>query len=350
MTRTLPYSAYTDPAILEEEKRKLFPGSWQYVGSIFDFDDVNALPVDVLDLPVVMTRDDDEVRAFVNVCAHRGSIVCKEPTDRDTISCPYHAWRYRLDGSLASAPRSNREPEFDPRGHGLEPLRVGRWGPFLFVAPSPEAPGFEEFLADLPDQVEAAGIDVDDLVFHSRAEFTLRANWKVCVENFLECYHCRVAHPDFAKAIDTSADGYELVPATGYSTQYGPVRAKWTGDFDPKGEIRRGQFHLLYPNTAINIMPGRPNISIGPITPVVPGVTARFLDYFFGSGVPESWIGPMMEFDDQVGREDLVLVEDMQRGLHSRPERRGTLFVDSEKLIAHFEEHVAAAIGLGDDL
>lgn len=346
MTRTLPYSAYSDPAFAELERQRLFAHSWQYAGNTSDLDSVSCLPLTVNDVPIVITRDGDEIRALVNVCAHRGSVICKEATDRNHLSCPYHAWRYRLDGSLISAPRSARELDFDPDAHGLESLRIGQWGQFLFVALSERAPSWEEFLGDLPDQVKAAGIEVENLVFHSRVTSELEANWKVCVENFLECYHCRVAHPGFSKAIDTSADNYELVAASTYSTQYGPVREKWTGGFDPTGEIRRGQFHLLYPNTAINILPGQPNMSIGPIVPNGPAATSRFLDYFFGADVPDSWIDPMLEFDDRVGREDLVLVEDMQRGLTARPERRGTLFLDSERLIAHFEAYVTSALGV----
>jgi phenylpropionate dioxygenase-like ring-hydroxylating dioxygenase large terminal subunit len=345
MTRSVSFSAFTDPAVLAAERQWVFANSWQYVGHAAEIADVSCLPLVINDTPLVLTREGERLRALINVCAHRGSIICKEAAQREALVCPYHAWRYRLDGTLVSAPRSGREEDFDPAEHALESLRIGRWGPFLFVALSETAPSFEVFLADLPDQVKTAGVDVDSLVFHTRSTFTLRANWKLCVENFLECYHCRVAHPGFAKTIDTSADGYELVAAPTYSTQYGPVRDNWIGDFDPRGEVGRGQFHLLYPNTAINIMPGRPNMSIGPINPIGPDSTFRFLDYFFAPGVPESWIDPMMRFDDQVGREDLVLVEDMQRGVAARPERRGTLFMDSEHLIAHFEDYVTGALG-----
>ena len=176
-------------------------------------------------------------------------------------------------------------------------------------------------------------------------DFELRANWKICAENFLECYHCRVAHPEFAKAIDTSPDNYELDTAPTFSTQYGPVRSPNDDLIDLSGEIERSQFHLLYPNTAINIMPGEPNLSIGPIHPTGPTHTSRFLDYFFGPDVSPVWIEAMLHFDNQVGREDKVLVEDMQKGLVARPDRKGTLFMDSERLISHFEQYLESYIG-----
>lgn len=341
MHRTLPYSAYSSEAVLQQERSHLFANSWQYVGHTGDFGEhLTTIPIVVNGLPIVLTRDEDEFRAFVNVCAHRGSIACKQSSESRSITCPYHAWRYGLDGSLIKAPRSERESDFDISEFSLESLPFGRWGPLLFVGMSSQVMDFEEFLGDLPDHVKRAGIDLDSVVFHSRAAYELAANWKICSENFLECYHCRVAHPDFAKAIDTSPDNYELVAAPTFSTQYGPVRSTGIGLIDLAGAIERSQFHLLYPNTAINIMPGEPNLSIGPILPIAPTRTSRFLDYFFGVDTPSEWIESMLRFDDKVGSEDKVLVEDMQIGLSARPDRMGTLFMDSERLISHFEAHL----------
>jgi phenylpropionate dioxygenase-like ring-hydroxylating dioxygenase large terminal subunit len=122
-----------------------------------------------------------------------------------------------------------------------------------------------------------------------------------------------------------------------FSTQVGPVREAWKGDFDPRGPVERGQFHFLWPNVTINVMPGHPNLSIGPIVPTGPERTARFLDYFVGPDVDEGWIRDMLEFDDQVGAEDRVLVERVQKGLRAGAVEHGRLMGESEKLIAHFQ-------------
>lgn len=346
MTATLPWSYYSDPEVLDRERSLLLTKSWQYVAHIGDLGEpASYFPCDVAGVPVVLTRDSTgEIRAFVNVCPHRGTVVCSEPGSRDSLVCPYHAWRFALDGSLITAPRSDREEWFDPSEYSLEEARLGRWGPFLFAAVSPEAPLFDDWIADVPERVGDSGLDVDDLVFHSKWAGILEANWKVCIENFLECYHCRIAHPGFSKAIDTSPDEYLLETSPTYSTQFGPVREKWSGDFDPRGPIERSQFHLLYPNTVINIMPGHPNISIGPVIPRGPTTTYRTLDYFFGPDLDEGWIEDLMKFDTQVGIEDTILVETMQRGLSAQPDRAGVLFVDSEELIAHFDEYLTGVI------
>jgi len=166
----------------------------------------------------------------------------------------------------------------------------------------------------------------------------------VCCENFLECYHCQIAHPAFSKVVDVSVDAYVLEQSATFSTQYGPVREAWKGDFDPRGPVERGQFHFLWPNITINVMPGHPNLSIGPVVPIAAERTRRFLDYFIDPDVDEAWIADMLEFDNQVGAEDTVLVERVQKGLRSGGLEHGRLLLESERLIAHFQSQLVEAL------
>jgi phenylpropionate dioxygenase-like ring-hydroxylating dioxygenase large terminal subunit len=337
-TRTLPYDWYVDPAVLRLEQERVFRRFWQYAGRADQVAEPGAYFTSRAgDVPVVVVRDrNGELRGFVNVCRHRGSLVCEGSGYRETLQCPYHAWTYDLDGSLRAAPRSELEEGFDRESLGLRPVAIGTWGPFVFVNPDADAAPLEETLGELPELVAAAGIDVDALAFHHRADSAYDANWKVCCENFLECYHCQVAHPGFSKVVDVSRDAYVLDESRWFSSQFGPVRERPRGDFDPAGDVPRGQFHFLFPNVTINVMPGRPNLSIGPVIPAAAERTERFLDYFFLSDEDETWIADLLEFDDQVGREDAVLVERVQRGLRSGMLDGGRLMADSERLIAHF--------------
>jgi carnitine monooxygenase subunit len=110
------------------------------------------------------------------------------------------------------------------------------------------------------------------------------------------------------------------------------------------GEVTRSQFHFLWPNTTINIFPGRTNLSIGPVLPAGATRTERFLDYFFGPGVDEAWIGELLEFDAQVGREDRVLVENVQRGVATGLIEHGRLLPESERLIVDFQQRINLAL------
>jgi carnitine monooxygenase subunit len=338
--RTIPFDWYSDPAVLRLERERIFRRTWQYAGRTDQVAEPGAFfTCDLGGVPIVVVRDDEGgLRAFLNVCRHRGSLVCEGEGRRASLQCPYHAWTYALDGSLRAAPRSERVPGFDKDGLGLVPASVDSWGPFVFVNPDAKADPLAETLGELPALVDASGVDLGSLRFLKRASGDeYAANWKVCSENFLECYHCQVAHPGFSKVVDVSVDAYVLEESRTFSTQYGPVRDAWKGDFDPRGPVERGQFHFLWPNLTLNIMPGQPNLSIGPIVPTGPETAARFLDYFVGPDVEQEWIDEMLEFDDQVGAEDRVLVERVQKGLRGGGVEHGRLMGDSERLIAHFQ-------------
>jgi len=334
---TLPWTWYADPEVLRREGERIFAHAWQYVGHSGQVDEPGSyLAATAGEIPVVVTRArDGELRAFLNVCRHRGHVLVNGEGRRETIQCPYHAWTYALDGTLRAAPRSDREPGFDFDELALHEIQVGTWGPFVFVNPDTEAAPLSAALGDVPARV-AEIVDVDALEFRFRSEYEVEANWKIACENFLECYHCAVAHPGFAAAVDVSLDAYRLEASGLTSSQLGPLRENGAS-FLADGEIPHSQFHFVWPNFGINIFPGRTNLSCGPIVPVAPERTARFLDYFFAPGVEQQWIDDLLAFDTQVGNEDTALVQGVQRGVRSGLLAEGRVLTESEQLVAHFQ-------------
>ena len=137
--------------------------------------------------------------------------------------CSARTTRGRTTSTARCAPRHgpSREPGFDRDGLGLVPVAGRHLGAVRVRQPRPEAAPLAEHLGDLPRLVAEGGVDVDALEFHQRAEAEYDANWKVCVENYLECYHCAVAHPSFSKAIDVAPG---RIPARGASDVLEPVR------------------------------------------------------------------------------------------------------------------------------
>jgi phenylpropionate dioxygenase-like ring-hydroxylating dioxygenase large terminal subunit len=344
MERSLPWSWYSDPDVLRREHDHIFLRSWQYVGHVGQAVEPGSYFTGTLGLaPVVVTHArDGELRAFLNVCRHRGFVVADGAGRRETLQCRYHAWTYELDGRLRAAPRSDREPGFDAEELSLAPLRLETWGPFVFVNADPEAGALAKALGPVPAQL-AELLDVDALEFRFRTEFTLEANWKVACENFLECYHCSVAHPAFTAAVDVSLDAYRLATDGLTSSQFGPLRGN--GDsFLAGGEVGRSQFHFVWPNFGINVFPGQPNLSCGAIVPVGSERTARSLDYFFAPDVDQAWLDELIAFDDQIGREDTALVEGVQRGLRAGVLADGRILTESEQLVAHFQRLCADAL------
>jgi phenylpropionate dioxygenase-like ring-hydroxylating dioxygenase large terminal subunit len=337
---TLPASWYSDPEVVRLEHDRIFNRFWQYAGPA----DQVAAPGSFLTCragwtPIVVVRDrEGELRAFVNVCRHRGHEVAHGCGRRETLQCPYHAWTYNLDGSLRAAPRSEREPGFDHADYGLRPASVATWGPLLFVNLDPEALPLRDILGDLPEEAAEHGLDFEGLVYRGRSrEQVIDANWKIVVENFLECYHCPTAHKSFSKLIDVDADRYKLSTERWSSSQYGPAQ---TGDdlpYDPRGELRTSQFHFVWPNWSLNVLPGPRHVRIIVFEPLGADRTASYVDGFWLPDTPDEFIQELNDFGAEVGREDRELVESVHRGLCSGAIEHGRLLLASEKLIQHFQ-------------
>jgi phenylpropionate dioxygenase-like ring-hydroxylating dioxygenase large terminal subunit len=331
-TKTLPFSWYADPDVLRLEQERIFRHAWQYVGHSGQLAEPgDRFPAQAADVPVLVVRGEDRARAFLNVCRHRGSRLVDEAGRQASIQCPYHAWTYALDGSLQAAPRSEREAGFDAAGLSLVELRLESWGPFLFVSPDPDAPGLMDVLGPLAELVP-----LDGLEFRLRDEFELAANWKIACENYLECYHCPVAHKGFSAAFDVAPDSYRLETTGDFVfSQYAPSR-----------EAGEGHFHFVWPNLRVNVYPGPSNLSIGPLVPAGPEHSVGFLDYFFAAGADEGWIEELLAFDRRVGEEDRALVERVQLGVGSGLLEHGRLLPESEQLVAGFQARVRDSLSL----
>src|SRR5215472_3355240 len=339
MRSVISWDWYRDPRVLAVEERRLFRPSWQYVGPL----ECLRRPGDhivgqVSRVPVLVVRGGDGgLRGFLNVCRHRGSLVAAADGNAPRLRCPYHAWTYNLDGTLRSAPQCGPEIEAELGELGLVPVRVATFGPFVFVNTSADGPLLEEVIGDLGEVIAGVGLDLVGLRRHQRFDYELPANWKIHLENYLECYHCPVAHPGFSAVMEVGPGRYELTAAPHRLSHRAPVRRSAAA-----GSVTAGSYHLLLPNVKININPGRQNLSIGPVYPDGVDKTAGFLDYYFGADADEAWIEEMMAFDGAVGTEDAALVAAAQRGVAGSWIDRGRI-LPSERLLADFQRHVHGA-------
>lgn len=337
-TPTLPYAWYTDPGVAAAERRRIFGTTWQYVGHVGELQGAESMfPAHVAGVPIIVVRrGDGRLRGFLNICPHRGSIVLAEPACRGTIQCPYHAWTFDLDGSLRAAPRAVGDLDRDELG--LTPIAIDTWGPFVLANLDAGAQPLAVTLGDLPDVVADHGLELDALRFHSRWHYEINANWKVALENYLECLHCRVNHPGLVSIIDEPR--LRLEPIGMRASMFAPARDSDSSPLGSGGDLRIAQNHLLLPAMKFNVLPGHPNLSIGPLWPTGPETCSGFLDYFFGASVDEEWIKTLFEIDGTIGDEDTGLVESVQRGLRAGARSHGNLLVEAEALVAFFQRYV----------
>jgi carnitine monooxygenase subunit len=348
---SLPASWYTDAGVAAWERERIFRRSWQYVGRTEQVRQTGDYFTGVVgDIPIVVVRSAEEIRAFVNVCRHRRHEVISGAGNCKVLQCPYHAWTYGLDGQLRAAPRSDHEPGFNRASLPLLPVRAETWGPFIFVDIAQEGPPLTRVLGELPSHIAGSGLRLEALRFRDRDEWTARANWKVMIENFLECYHCPVQHPGFTTVVDVAEDSYRLGAHEWFSSQIAPVRrSALEGNgrkpaYDVRGAVTQAQYHYLWPNLTLSINPGHPNLSLDVWVPDGPDRTYGFSEHYFGPDVPEAMQREIIEFNRQVGREDDALTDSVQRGLRAGIPARGRLLTRSEHLVIHFQKLVLSAL------
>ena len=314
----------------------MFNGTWFCVGRVDDLVQPGQVRgIQVGNETAVMARDGKTVRAFSNVCRHRGHELVPVGEARDTrfIRCPYHAWTYRLDGSLKTAPTFTNP--LDEADYSLVPIRVETWGGWAFVNVDGSAPALEEHVGNLNDLLgtyRAAGL----AVAHQK-NYLVAANWKVIVENFNECYHCTSIHPALC----------EVTPV-GSGADLEPTGLWWGGTMDLKAHVatrsidgttpqpplpglagtalRKVLYVSLFPHLLISAHPDY--VLVHRLTPLSPAETEVECAWLFPAGtVTDHDFDPAyaVDFWALTNREDWAVCEGVQRGTGNFGYRPGPL-------------------------
>jgi choline monooxygenase len=288
------------------------------------------------------------VNAFVNICRHRGHEVVSAPcVSRKSLQCPYHGWTYDLDGSLRAAPRSEQIPGFDRTKLGLYPIKVETWGTLIFLNPDLEATPFAATFGEWQQLVLATAVDIDSLTPHETRDYPIDANWKVWIENGLECYHCALCHPGFASLMDVNDEvlfnEFEHFSTFETRTRKEDILDRQrTGDstpyFDSAAESEDALWSWLWPNLFFSIFPGG-GAMIAPARPdpTNPARCVYARQYCFPETTDEAVRRDFVEFFDQVTLEDQSVCASVQRGFTTGYYRQGPLLLESEPGIIHFQ-------------
>jgi choline monooxygenase len=331
---TIPARWYTESAFLDAERRRVFARTWQAVGHAVSV----AAPGDyfgceITGEPVLVARGKDgRLRAFSNVCRHRGALLAEGRGHAQVIKCPYHAWTYSLDGRLFSQPEFEGVEDWDAGKVCLPEFRVETWGPFVFVNLDPAAPPLSEVLGAIPDEIAGIGCPIGKLRFSHRRDYTIECNWKVYVDNYLEGYHLPAAHPSLFRELDYAH--YRVDTFRHYSSQIAPIRARDTGAprrYEFTDDNRSALYYWIFPNFMLNVYPD--NLSSNLILPLGPDRTLTIFEWFsYGGEVAQATI----DFSDEIQQEDIRICESVQKGLRSNSYRQGRFSVKRENGVHHF--------------
>lgn len=335
----LPREAYVDPAVFEWERRNIFSG-WHCVGHASDLEGVGTQrAIEAGGHGILLVRDeDDTVRAFANVCRHRGHelLPCGAGVKRRGIVCPYHSWSFKLNGELRNAPGFMDTDGFDPAELGLAELRLADWHGWLFVDPSNADVEFSEHIAGTEEII--APYHPENLVVVARHSYELATNWKVIVENYQECYHCPSIHPELSRIspptsgeeIDIDGpnwmggwmsmiDEAETLSLTGRS---GGVAIKGLS----AQELRTIMYLVGFPNLLVSLHPDY--VMTHRMTPLAVDRTHVECAWAFPrEAVDKPGFDPSyaVDFWDLTNRQDWAACESVQRGLSSPHARPGPL-------------------------
>lgn len=330
---SLNSQCYRDPQFQKVEEEQIFHKSWQFLCHEEKLRESGSyMAADIQGQSIVATRDKSgELRAFYNVCKHRGHELMSGEGRANLIVCPYHAWSYNLDGSLKAARRSEHLENFDSDKMCLNQVRIETFCHLVFVNLDQGAVPLAEQSGDLAKEVMSYAPDLADLTFSHRLTYNIKSNWKTVVDNFLECYHCPVAHKDFVSLVEM--DTYTVTTHGIYSSHM--AKAGQTNNQAYSIDYASCTDHavwFLWPNMTLMRYPGRGNFMVWRFYPVGPEETYEVFDFFFETADANDAEKEALKFIDEVLQpEDIGLVESVQRGMNTPAFTQGRYMVDPEE-------------------
>lgn len=238
---TLPQPFYNAADFHQLDMQHIFAREWLFAGMSCEIPQPgNYFTLDIGDNPITVVRDPHgEVRAFHNVCRHRGSKVCLGRSGKAAkLVCPYHQWTYELDGELLFAGAA-MGAEFDRSKFGLKPVHCRSAGGYLFICLAEQAPPIDAFLADLEHYLAPYRLDQAKVAVESN--IVEQANWKLVIENNRECYHCNGSHPELLNSLQEWDDTDDPRATPAFKAQVARKQAEW----DAQGIPHKLVFHGL---------------------------------------------------------------------------------------------------------
>jgi Rieske 2Fe-2S family protein len=346
---SLASSAYTEASQYQQEKSCIFEREWMVVCRADEIPRSGDWEVfDLAGNDVLLVRAQDGVlRAFYNVCRHRGARLCAGENEAHKpgravlpsavlangfIRCPYHAWTYRADGSLMAAPHISGTDGFDPASFSLYPVGCAEWGGFVFLHLSPEqAQPLAEQLGAVPGRV--ANYRLETLGVGHRIQYAVEANWKILCENYNECYHCGPMHPELCALVPAFRHhgGAALEWERGIPHREGAYTFTSSGTTSRallpglnEDERTRHKGELVYPNLFLSLSADHVTAYIlRPRGPALTEVDCLFLFDKSELAKPDFNHCDASGFWDVVNQQDWAICERVQAGMNARPHKQG---------------------------
>lgn len=356
---------YTDPEIFRLEQQNIFETMWNCVlraDSLPSAGQWKTVTVGREEIIVVRTRKAG-IQAYYNVCRHRGMRVCTTGEGKSrTLQCGYHAWTYALEGDLVAAPNLTSMPDVNRQEYGLKPVKVREWLGYVWVCLADEPPSFEEtVLGEVRTRFgEVQSIEnygIENLQLGDSKTYDVQANWKLTIENFMECYHCATIHPELTEVIPEFADGLASQRKNGeiHGASFGSDIEGFTVDGSSgvsalpaiaPTQDRKYYAITVKPQVFINTVPD--HVIIHRMFPQSQSHTIVICDWLFLPEVVEQGldISKSVELFHRVNLQDFEACEQTQPSMSSKAYAQGGALVPSEHHIAEFHQWWDQMMGL----
>jgi glycine betaine catabolism A len=361
---TLGGRDYTSELVHDEEREHVWWGHWVCIGRAEEVPNPGDYLVrDVAGESIIVARNrDGELRAFYDVCAHRGTKLLDETElgacghVSKAFKCPYHAWAFDLDGRLIGTPNVDEDEAFDRDDYPLHAVAVDAYAGFLFVHLGAEPGSLIDSLREGMESItNFERYRMDELRVGVRIVYEVKANWKIVVENFNECLHCPTIHPELVQVVplyrfgevwdeQTQDDGNWMIEGATSFTMTGQSALPKFPDLAPD-DYRMYYGTYQFPNLMLNLHPdaGMSYIAL----PKGPGHTTVVSEYLFRPETiasPDFAPEPVVEFWDLISKQDWAVCERAQTGVGSRAYRAG-VYPRQDRFLYAFNEHYRRVMG-----
>jgi Rieske 2Fe-2S family protein len=356
---SFPREYYLSPDWFDREMELIFSRHWLYAGHESELRHTgDFITREVGDESIVVTRDENTIHALFNVCRHRGALVCQSNGSARHLVCPYHRWTYCLDGRLIAAP--GMPDTFDPAQYPLFRAHVRSWNGLVFINLSQDTPKPLDSILE-PARAAFAVFEVANCKVAHAITYNVAANWKLVLDNFMECYHCPGAHPEFCRTFDLKRNPggvlntpHSLIDFGEFMLKPGAKSSTMTGDVVCRRLMGNLTDADLPAGAALTFRPTSSAICFGdygiihdfqPVSPsetrvrcqwLVAGDAEQGLDYDVAS-VVELW--------DVTNRQDWNLCELTQKGMRSKYSVPGPNNLEQEPAVETFRASYLAMMG-----
>jgi len=353
--KTLDRKYYTDKNIFDLELKNIFYKNWLCVGRSNEVSKKgDFIKFDLGNESIIIVRDDNNIlHGLFNVCRHRGTRICSEKKGKfsNTIQCKYHGWTYNLEGSLVGAPNMDEVENFDKNNYPLHKVAIKEWEGFIYVCLSDKTESFDDFFKPLKNKFNEW--QLSKLKTIEKKEYLVRANWKLIIQNYNECYHCPTIHPDLAKIHHFTSGENDLYKGPflgGFMTlnddmnsitQNGQLSSEPIPGMS-KTNLNRVYYYSLFPNFLISLHPDYVMYhTVLPITTDKCKVTCSWL--FFETNNDKHDKSGAISFWDNTNKQDWNISELSQEGIQSKKYSPGP-YSGRESLLSTFDNYYVSIL------